>query len=662
MKKRILLLLSLSILLSFGQNSILSAQCDIIIDMEDSYGDGWNGASIKVYDGSNLLGTATVSNGYTSSTTISAPEMAEISLKWTAGSYPEECGFTVTNGIGIDVYVCEFMESPDPGIFFSFINVCSSVGLDVNLIDFIIDPKVAVGDQEIIGVIRSERDTPITSFDAIYSVDGNYSEVSTFSDLNIEFNESFQFTHAQLANIEVGDHEIVLTIENINGQGNDDNPDNNSLSTQLLCVNEIFTKNVVYEEGTGTWCGWCPRGLVGLNTMAHDYPGGSWIGIGVHNGDPMKVTEYDNGIGTFIGGYPSGVMNRENVFDPGLSTLEPAYLAAKQEIPLAKIEVIGKTWDEDTRELTVETTSNFAMDLTATTVNVAMVIVESGLTGTTSQWNQANYYSGGGQGDLIDWDGTNWADLPNPVPAADMVYQHVGRVLVGGWDGVAGIIPADVTYGTAYTYEFEYTLDDGFNPAEVDLVVMLIDATTGIIANAYQIALEGDVLAANFSADVVSGLAPLEVNFTDETQGGTVATWSWDFDNDGIEDSDEQNPTYIFEDGGNYSVKLTVTNNTGDSFTTVKKDFINIQYVGIGTTTANTFKYYPNPAKDVLNVESVNDLNSIRIFNVSGQVVYSNSNMDTKLQTIDISSFDKGVYFMELDTELETKTVKIVVN
>jgi len=333
MKKRILLLLSLSILLSFGQNSILSAQCDIIIDMEDSYGDGWNGASIKVYDGSNLLGTATVSSGYTSSTTISAPEMAEISLKWTAGSYPEECGFTVTNGIGIEVYVCEFMESPDPGIFFSFINVCSSVGLDLNLIDFIIAPKVAVGDQEIVGVIRSERDTPITSFDAIYSVDGNYSEVSTFSDLNIEFNESFQFTHVQLANIEVGDHEIVLTIESINGQGNDDNPDNNSLSTQLLCVNEIFTKNVVYEEGTGTWCGWCPRGLVGLNTMAHDYPGGSWIGIGVHNGDPMKVTEYDNGIGTFIGGYPSGVMNRENVFDPGLSTLEPAYLAAKQEIP-----------------------------------------------------------------------------------------------------------------------------------------------------------------------------------------------------------------------------------------------------------------------------------------------------------------------------------------
>ena len=663
MKKRLLLLLSLTILLSFGQSSILSAQCDIVIDMEDSYGDGWNGASVKVYDGDNLLGTATFPSGFNGSATISVPDMTEISLQWTPGGYPEECGFTVTNGIGIEVYVCEFMASPDPGIFFSFTNVCSSVGLDVNLIDFIIAPKVAVGDQEIVGVVRSERDTPITSFDAFYSVDGNNSEVSTFSDLNIGFNETYQFTHAQLANIEVGDHEIVLVIENINGQGDDDFPDNNALSAQVLCVNEIFAQNVVYEEGTGTWCGWCPRGLVGLNTMAHNYTDGSWIGIGVHNGDPMKVTEYDNGIGTFIGGYPSGVMNREKVYDPGLTTLEPAYLAAKQEIPLAKIEVTGKTWDDETRELTVETTSNFAMDLTATSVNVAMVIVENGMTGTSSQWNQANYYSGGGNGDLIDWDGTNWADLPNPVPAADMVYQHVGRVLVGGWDGVAGVIPADVTYGTPYTHEFAYTLPDDFDPAEVDLVVMLLDDNTGIITNAAQIALEsGDILAVSFSADVVTGLAPLEVNFTDETTGGTCASYSWDFDNDGTEDSNEQNPTHIFEEGGDYSVKLTVTNEMGETFSTVKENFINIQYVGIGTTIADTFKYYPNPAKDVLNIESVNDLTSIRIYNVSGQAVYSNYKMGAILQSIDISSFDKGVYFMELGTELETKTVKIVVN
>lgn len=663
MKKRNLLLFSLLCLLFFGQTAMVNAQCDIVIDMEDSYGDGWNGASVKVYDGADLLGTATLTGNTSSgSETITAPDMTDISFVWTAGDYASECGFTVTNGIGIDVYVCEPTEAPDPGEFLVITNVCSSVGLDVNLFDFSLASIVAVGEVEIAGTIRSERDTPITSFDVVYSLDGANSSVFTFEDLDIAFNTTYEFTHPELAEIEVGDHTIELTVENINGAGDDDNPGNNALTSQVLCVNEIFSKNVVYEEGTGTWCGWCPRGLVGLNTMAHDYTDGTWIGIGVHNGtnDPMKVTEYDNGIGGFISGYPSGVMNREDVFDPGLSSLEPAYMAAKQEIPLGKIVMTAQTWDAGTRELTVEATTNFAMDLTGTSYNLSMVIVESGMSGTSSGWNQANYYSGGGNGDLIDFDGTNWADLANPVPAADMVYQHVGRVLVGGWDGIPNVIPADVVYGTPYTYEFTHTLADDFNAAEIDLVVMLIDATTGVIVNAYELPLGAEVLIAGFSADVVEGVAPLEVNFTDESQGD-ITEWSWDFDNDGTEDSDEQNPTYIFETGGFHSVALTVTSSTGLINTIVEEDFVHTSGVGLEEVADNKFKCYPNPASDVINVQSEEALTGIKIWNVGGQVVYANEN-SSNIQTIDVANFKKGVFFMELNTENETKIIKIVID
>ncbi|MBI9036190.1 MAG: Omp28-related outer membrane protein [Bacteroidales bacterium] len=662
MKKKFLLLLSLLSLFVLGQPAMVSAQCDIVIDMQDSYGDGWNGASIKVYDGSDLLGTATFANGSSSTATISAPDLTDISLVWVSGQYDEECGFTVTNGIGIEVYVCEFLEAPSAGEFFVFTNSCSTVGLDVNLIDFDIAKIVAVGELAIEGEIRNERDTPITSFDAKYIVDGIESEVCTFDNLNIAFNETYEFTHVQLANIEVGEHAITLQVENINGLGEDDFPTNNALDAELLCVNEIFTKNVVYEEGTGTWCGWCPRGLVGLNTMAHNYTDGTWIGIGVHNGDPMTVSEYDAGIGTFISGYPSGVMNRENVYDPGLSNLEPAYLIAKQEIPLAKIVVTGKTWDEGTRDITVEATTNFAMDMAATSYNLSMIIVESGVTGTSSSYNQSNSYSGGGAGDLIDWDGTNWADLPSPVPAADMVYNHVGRVLVNGWDGASGIIPADVVYGTPYTHEFTYTLDDDFNPAEVAIVVMVIDATTGFIVNAQEVYLESSILSPEFTSDVVTGLTPLVVSFTDETVGDDIASWSWDFDNDGTEDSNEQNPTFTYETAGYFTVSLTVTNAAEESFTIVKENFIHAQGIGVNAIEENNFKCYPNPATDVITVESLDDLSSIRIFNVNGQVVFARDNNSSKLQIIDISSFEKGVFLMELRTKTETNMVKIVVN
>jgi PKD repeat protein len=662
MKNRILLsLVALAFFFGGSVNSV-NAQCDIVIDMEDTYGDGWNGASVKVYDGTTLLGTATFATGSSGSATISAPDMTEISLVWTSGSYPEECSFTVTNGIGIVVYECLPLEYPDPGEFFVFTNICSTEGTDLNLISFDLAPKVAEGDLEIKGAVRNERDTPITSFDAVYSIDGVESNVATFSGLDLGFNQSYDFIHPELANITVGEHSLELIIQNINGAGEDDYPDNDTLAASTLCVNEIFVKNVVYEEGTGTWCGWCTRGLVGLNTMAHNYTDGTWIGIGVHNGDPMTVTEYDNGIGNFISGYPSGVMNRETVYDPGLSSLEPAYLASKEDIPLAKIEVSARTWDAGTRDITVEANTSFAMDLTGTSYNVAMVIVESGLRGTTAQWNQANYYSGGNYGDLIDWDGTNWADLPNPVPAADMMYNHVGRVLVGGWDGYAGTIPEDVVYGTPYTYEFTHTLANDFNPDYVDLVVLLIDANTGVIANASQVKLAGGaILSADFSADAVSGIAPLTVNFTDETTGGTVASWSWDFDNDGVEDSNEQNPTFTFSDEGSYTVSLTVTNEADESYTITKEAFINVNAVGITGQDATIFNCYPNPANNVLNIQSEELLSSIKMYNIAGQLVYEDVNCQAKLQSIDISSFEKGVYFVALRSEQNASTVKLII-
>jgi PKD repeat protein len=79
---------------------------------------------------------------------------------------------------------------------------------------------------------------------------------------------------------------------------------------------------------------------------------------------------------------------------------------------------------------------------------------------------------------------------------------------------------------------------------------------------------------ADFTATPTSGDAPLTVNFTD-TSTGNVSSYSWDFDNDGIIDSTEQNPVYTYIDAGNYTVNLTVTNAIGIN-STVKTDYITV--------------------------------------------------------------------------------------
>ncbi|HOI13823.1 MAG TPA: PKD domain-containing protein, partial [Methanoculleus sp.] len=85
---------------------------------------------------------------------------------------------------------------------------------------------------------------------------------------------------------------------------------------------------------------------------------------------------------------------------------------------------------------------------------------------------------------------------------------------------------------------------------------------------------------ADFTANATSGDAPLAVAFTDASTG-TPASWAWDFENDGIVDSTEQNPVHVYDTVGTYTVNLTVANDAGSN-TTVKTDYISVSSGGSG--------------------------------------------------------------------------------
>ncbi|MGB9938623.1 NosD domain-containing protein [Methanosarcina sp.] len=68
---------------------------------------------------------------------------------------------------------------------------------------------------------------------------------------------------------------------------------------------------------------------------------------------------------------------------------------------------------------------------------------------------------------------------------------------------------------------------------------------------------------ADFSANVTSGYAPLSVLLTDRSQNATSR--SWDFNKDGIGDSNESSLVYVYTTPGTYTVSLTATNANGTS-------------------------------------------------------------------------------------------------
>ena len=84
-------------------------------------------------------------------------------------------------------------------------------------------------------------------------------------------------------------------------------------------------------------------------------------------------------------------------------------------------------------------------------------------------------------------------------------------------------------------------------------------------------------ITANFEANVTSGSAPLTVQFMDlsTAENTTITTWQWDFDSDETIDSTSQNPQWIYEAPGVYSVQLAVSD-SGIEDQITREGFINV--------------------------------------------------------------------------------------
>ncbi len=279
------------------------------------------------------------------------------------------------------------------------------------------------------------------------------------------------------------DDEITVSIDKVNGVDDLDATDNGIVSAgRFSVVEEDFVKWMVAEEGTGTWCPWCPRGEVFMNQMEADFPD-NFIGIAVHNGDPMVVTEHDSGLATLIGGYPSVAVDRAFETDP--SDL-PAQMASRMN-DASPVAISGTAnYITDESKIEVQMTSKFWTTVTDRQFRFSAVVIEDGVTGTGSDYAQANNYAGGGNGPMGGFE-----NLPNPVPASQMVYNHVSRALVGGWEGMVGDFPASVDQTTEITHTMTIDVDPSWNRDELHIVCLVTDTETGEIHNGMELSIEG---------------------------------------------------------------------------------------------------------------------------------------------------------------------------
>ena len=81
--------------------------CNLVFTLTDSYGDGWNNASIDVYQDGSLLATVTCPENYKNPNlyidTVVICKGSEINLVWNTGSYDSECSMVITHA-GVEIY------------------------------------------------------------------------------------------------------------------------------------------------------------------------------------------------------------------------------------------------------------------------------------------------------------------------------------------------------------------------------------------------------------------------------------------------------------------------------------------------------------------------------------------------------------------------------
>ena len=345
---------------------------------------------------------------------------------------------------------------------------------------------------------------------------------STISNLTVDWNDGT--SHSQVINVSIApfatldvthptalnyttavEKTIAVNITAVNG-GVDADVSNNTGSKLFNSLSQASPKKVVIEEGTGTWCQWCPRGAVAMDQMFQTHPN-DFIGIAVHNGDPMTVAAYDGGAN--FGGFPGCNVDRALLDQSVSSSFFENYY--QQRIGLAVPAALSMTITGTTNK-TIVANATFRTVFASANYRLGVIIIEDNVTGTAAGYNQSNAYSGGANGAMGGFE-----SLPNPVPAANMVYDHVGRALLGGYSGQANSVPTTITDGLAATYTFNYAIPSTSNSANMSAVAILIDNATGEIVNAEKTSLsaanvnELETIALNVYPNPASGV--LNVSF-----------------------------------------------------------------------------------------------------------------------------------------------------
>lgn len=175
----------------------------------------------------------------------------------------------------------------------------------------------------------------------------------------------------------------------------------------------------------------------------------------------------------------------------------------------------------------------------------------------------------------------------------------------------------------------------------------------------------------DFMANVTQGHAPLSISFTD-LSFPAVTSWSWDFNNDGTEESNLRDPSFVYQTPGFYTVKLTTANGLESKDLYINVEDNNVQIIENNTT--DILRINPNPCSSFTNIEFYLKESAdvkISILDVSGRIVTvlqdgalqnGKHTLSWEIPKQGTGKVSNGTYFVKLESKNMHDVKKIIVN
>lgn len=234
----------------------------------------------------------------------------------------------------------------------------------------------------------------VNNIEYTVEINGNTDTKTTEVTLPGGFRNATKVNVSFLSPSDIEPYSMKLTVTKVNGE-------ENTNKTPLYIYGDNVTRKAPYksliEEFTGTGCGNCPRGWVGMEAVKEQCSDIA-LPIAVHqynSTDPMYIKE-DLYAPLPLLGAPSAIINRDNEIDPYFGSSEKTNYGVLDDlkelentVPPVDIQVKA-IYNEDKTK--VETTAEIEFLGNSGTYSTEYVLTADGLKGTSSGWRQENYY------------------------------------------------------------------------------------------------------------------------------------------------------------------------------------------------------------------------------------------------------------------------------